>query len=247
MSPVTVPMPGTTGALIDASTDDQGASWLLGTVISNKKVPGSTNAYYEVPQTFLVRITPEGTVDRTLGPDGRMWLGDAQLVRGIDIAARPGGGVAVLTAEAAGISTDVKNPPGDDYRIYAISGKRQTPSRPTNSADTLLGGAKADRLNGGRGNDRIFGYGGRDQLIGGPGNDLLHGGTDADRLLGGPGNDTIVGGVGKDRIDAGAGNDVIDVADNQKDIVNCGPGRDKVTHDKFDVLRGCERKKLRRG
>jgi Ca2+-binding RTX toxin-like protein len=55
--------------------------------------------------------------------------------------------------------------------------------------EILIGGAKADTINGGAGNDI---------LIGGAGNDKLNGGDGNDILVGGSGNDTLSGGLGAD-------------------------------------------------
>jgi hypothetical protein len=80
--------------------------------------------------------------------------------------------------------------------------------------DVLTGTAKADRLNGGAGNDRLNGMAGPDVLIGGKGRDTLVGGAGNDRLL---------------------------VRDNERDVVDCGPGRDTVIADRRDAIRrGCE-------
>jgi Ca2+-binding RTX toxin-like protein len=117
-------------------------------------------------------------------------------------------------------------------------------------ADTMNGNDGTDRLSGGAGNDKLYGdagddtvlgSAGNDRLSGAAGNDVLSGGEGADLILGGAGRDSINGGKGADRIDAGAGNDTINVRDGQKDVVSCGLGRDSVTADKKDVLRGCER------
>ena len=43
-----------------------------------------------------------------------------------------------------------------------------------------------------------------------------------------------------DVFNGGAGNDVIDAKDGRREIVDCGPGRDRVKADRNDVLRGCE-------
>lgn len=42
-------------------------------------------------------------------------------------------------------------------------------------------------------------------------------------------------------IAAGSGNDVISIKDGKVDHVNCGPGVDRVTADKNDVLKNCEK------
>ena len=79
-------------------------------------------------------------------------------------------------------------------------------------------------LSGLGGNDRLFGLGGPDRLFGGRGADMLN------------------GGAGPDVLDAGRGNDVIRARDQSRDIVRCGPGRDRVIADRSDViLVGCER------
>jgi Ca2+-binding RTX toxin-like protein len=90
-------------------------------------------------------------------------------------------------------------------------------------ANVLVGTAAANVLRGLGGNDRLFGRGGNDTLLGGTGNDFLDGGPGLDRLLGGPGNDTFK------------------ARDGQRDTIDCGPGRDIVTADRRDVVRGCEK------
>jgi Ca2+-binding RTX toxin-like protein len=67
--------------------------------------------------------------------------------------------------------------------------------------------AKADDLDGFKGNDRIDGRAGDDTLGGGDGNDSLLGGTGDDRLFGGSGNDRLEGGAGDDSLTGGAGKD----------------------------------------
>jgi Ca2+-binding RTX toxin-like protein len=74
--------------------------------------------------------------------------------------------------------------------------------------DGIIGNSKANRLDGGRGNDALFGRGGDDRLIGNLGNDILAGGSGNDVLLGTldspPGfglgeQDMLSGGAGQDR------------------------------------------------
>jgi hypothetical protein len=40
---------------------------------------------------------------------------------------------------------------------------------------------------------------------------------------------------------AGAGRDRVNASDSRRDTVSCGAGRDTVTADRRDQLRGCER------
>jgi Ca2+-binding RTX toxin-like protein len=89
--------------------------------------------------------------------------------------------------------------------------------------------------------------------------DNCRGTADDDRLVGSSrsntiyaedGNDRVKGGHGKDRVDGGEGNDLVrggthSVAnDHARDLLICGPGRDKVFFVRGqDVLRGCEIKR----
>lgn len=72
---------------------------------------------------------------------------------------------------------------------------------------TLVGGAFADELTGGEGNDTLLGGLGADTLTGGNGNDSLLGGDGIDRLFGGADNDTLIGGAGTDILSGGTGAD----------------------------------------
>ena len=97
---------------------------------------------------------------------------------------------------------------------------------------------------------------GGDQINGGGGNDLVKGGAGADELGDGLGQDSVYGGVGKDNLIgqggdassdhffAGRGDDIVQPWDSPavKDVVNCGPGTDRVYADKADVIKdNCER------
>jgi len=97
----------------------------------------------------------------------------------------------------------------------------------TARADNLDGTATGDLIFGLGGADLIRGLGGNDCLIGDGGNDRLLGGKGADRLTGGAGADTLVGGGGVNRYDAGLGNDVVKAANGRRELVSCGPGRDR--------------------
>ncbi|MCP9481908.1 M10 family metallopeptidase C-terminal domain-containing protein [Shimia sp. CNT1-13L.2] len=86
-------------------------------------------------------------------------------------------------------------------------------------ADTVVGSADDNILDGRSGNDSLLGGGGNDTLLGdngfdtlkgGGGHDLIQGGENSDLLLGGGGNDTIFGGAHHDTIEGGGGADVID-------------------------------------
>ena len=133
-----------------------------------------------------------------------------------------------------------------------------------NGNDALSGATGNDTLKGGAGNDTMNGGSGNDTLDGGPGNDVTgsvtgticsdnslagndreDGGAGNDKLDGGPGNDQVTGGPGKDTIAGGAGSDVLLAADGARDVVDCGAGKDTAVVDAIDVVRGCEKVKIR--
>jgi Ca2+-binding RTX toxin-like protein len=71
-------------------------------------------------------------------------------------------------------------------------------------ADSILGGAGGDRLDGGSGNDTVKGADGGDAILGGGGQDELRGEAGADSIVGGAGLDSIWGDDGADTLDGGA-------------------------------------------
>ena len=71
---------------------------------------------------------------------------------------------------------------------------------------------------------------------------MLLGGADADRITTRGGRQELTGGPGSDVLLAGSGPDLVHAADGERDVVNCGRGRDRVEADAFDRLEGCERR-----
>jgi uncharacterized repeat protein (TIGR01451 family) len=122
--------------------------------------------------------------------------------------------------------------------LYGLDGSDLL--RGSDGADCLRGGEGPDVLDGDGGDDQLWGGNGPDHLVGGAGNDRLLGGLKNDSLSGGSGDDQIVPGSGRDRVRAGAGNDVVAARDGSRDVVDCGPGVDRVVADRRDRLRGCE-------
>jgi RTX calcium-binding nonapeptide repeat (4 copies) len=99
-------------------------------------------------------------------------------------------------------------------------------------ANVKLGTARGERLIGTIAGDRISAFGGDDTVNGRAGADCLFGGRGDDKLNGGKGSDVLSGGRGNDRINA---------RDKQRDVVNCGKGRnDRATVDENDNVKGCE-------
>jgi Ca2+-binding RTX toxin-like protein len=128
-------------------------------------------------------------------------------------------------------------------RIVGLEGRDLI--RAGDGDDCLFGGAGNDVLDGGAGNDQLSGGDGRDRLFGNAGNDRVAGGLKADDVSGGAGNDQLLPGSGRDRVRAGTGNDVVSARDGSRDVIDCGPGFDRVTADRRDVLHECERKSRR--
>lgn len=116
----------------------------------------------------------------------------------------------------------------------------ETRRQGTAGADTLDGTPTGDLIFGLGGDDLIRGLSGNDCLVGDKGDDRLLGGKGSDRLTGGAGDDTLVGGGGVNRYDAGAGNDIVKAANGRRELVSCGPGRDRARVDSRDRVRGCE-------
>jgi Ca2+-binding RTX toxin-like protein len=104
--------------------------------------------------------------------------------------------------------------------------------------DAISGTARGDVLRGLGGDDRLAGRDGRDRLYGGRGRDRLYGGDGGDVLRGGPGRDRLAGGRGRDLLRGGSGDDTIRARDGRRDLVSCGPGRDRATLDARDEIVG---------
>jgi Ca2+-binding RTX toxin-like protein len=147
-----------------------------------------------------------------------------------------------VRAQASGtitatVSSDRDSDPTDNAANAAITVVTPTVAPAVTPAHhvaprTFSGNAGANRITGTAGADLIYGLGGNDVLNGGRGNDVLYGGR---------GNDVLVGGPGLDRLFGGPGNDVLRARDGQRDVVDCGPGRDIAYVDRFDRVSGCEK------
>jgi hypothetical protein len=57
----------------------------------------------------------------------------------------------------------------------------------------------------------------------------------------GGGADDVVGGSGADVIATGRGRDFVNALDGERDVVNCGLGRDRVRADPVDRVTNCEK------
>ena len=103
--------------------------------------------------------------------------------------------------------------------IWGGNGGVTIDARSFSGSTLLYGGAGADRLFPGNGNDQLFGMAGDDTLDSGGGNDWLLGAAGRDVLRAGDGDDVLrgqgssgdrlIGGAGADRLDGGGGRDAI--------------------------------------
>jgi Ca2+-binding RTX toxin-like protein len=120
----------------------------------------------------------------------------------LDFSASRGGRVVLN-----GTSTMIGGTAGDVFNGFQdIRGS-------ATGADTLIGDAQGNLLDGLGGNDRLEGGGGNDTLRGGAGNDTLDGGAGGDRMEGGAGNDFY---------EVGAGDVVVEAANGGIDEVRVG-------------------------
>jgi RTX calcium-binding nonapeptide repeat (4 copies)/WD40-like Beta Propeller Repeat len=106
--------------------------------------------------------------------------------------------------------------------------------------DQVLAGAGDDVVRGGDGYNRLEGWWGDDDIASGSGNDVVQGGPGRDRIRTGAGWDLVSLGPGNDRVATGRSRDFVDAADGERDLVDCGPGRDSAWADPFDRLVSCE-------
>jgi hypothetical protein len=132
--------------------------------------------------------------------------------------------------------------------------------------DDLEGGAGSDDLRGGDGADDAATYArsagieatldGRpndgpageadnvhqdvENVYGSPQDDTIRGSAVRNTLDGGGGDDTLTGGKGVDFLFGGPGADIIDAKDGGQDVVDCGPGNDRVISDRKDRVTDCE-------
>jgi hypothetical protein len=155
------------------------------------------------------------------------------------MAAALAGSLASFAHAAAGCPALVQGTAASERLTVPAAGSRVLGME---GDDRITGGVGRDCLEGGPGADVVSGRGGSDVLTGGPGSDRLAGGSGADRLTDAPTAYAFGLGTGSNRVAAGPGRDVVDVANARRDIVRCGPGRDRASGDRGDRLIGCERK-----
>lgn len=157
-------------------------------------------------------------------------------------------GHVVYEASATGLNTDVRRlsptacsrpAPAATWRCFVGT---DGPDRIVGTVrrDQVIAGAGDDVIRGGGGFNRLEGWWGDDDIASGSGNDVVQGGPGRDRIRTGDGWDLVSLGPGADRAATGRSRDVVDAADGEGDLVDCGPGRDSIRADRFDRLVSCE-------
>lgn len=106
--------------------------------------------------------------------------------------------------------------------------------------DVIIGGSGADTIRASDGRNVIEAQWGDDDIRAGSGPDLVDAGDGNDTVRTGAGSDRIGLGHGNDTVYAGRGPDYVFANDGRRDVIDCGPGDDRVRVDKIDVLRRCE-------
>ena len=119
-------------------------------------------------------------------------------------------------------------PNGADFGLQTSYAPGTSDQQAVQRLCDVLGTARNDVLVGTPGDDVICGFAGNDVIRGGGGNDTL---------IGGDGNDTLVGGYGADLVFGGNGNDVLRDRDRTRDVLDGGPGRNRIAGDGFDTKR----------
>jgi hypothetical protein len=110
----------------------------------------------------------------------------------------------------------------------------------TSGGDVIIAGSGDDVIRAGDRQNVVEAQWGNDDIRAGSGEDTIDGGPGDDVIRTGAGSDRIVPGLGRDTVYVGKGDDYVYANDGQRDVVDCGPGDDRVVADHSDVLRNCE-------
>jgi hypothetical protein len=110
----------------------------------------------------------------------------------------------------------------------------------TKGGDVIIAGSGNDTIRAGDGQNIIEAQWGNDDIRSGAGPDFVWTGAGDDLVRTGAGSDRIVPGTGHDTVFGGGGDDYVWANDGQRDVVDCGPGDDRVVVDRIDVVRSCE-------
>ena len=106
--------------------------------------------------------------------------------------------------------------------------------------DVIIGGSGDDTIRAGDGQNVIEAQWGDDDIRAGSGPDLVDASDGNDEISTAAGSDRTIPGPGSDTVYSGRGPDYVYANDGQRDVIDCGPGDDRVRADRIDVLRRCE-------
>ncbi|RKQ92852.1 hemolysin type calcium-binding protein [Solirubrobacter pauli] len=152
--------------------------------------------------------------------------------------------IAVATALVA--ATVVAMPASAENIDCSKQGPNSSSCLRTGGWTETTGSEEADRLLGTNGPNLIQGDGGNDYVNARGGDDEVTGGDGSDRIYLGAGDDLATPGLGTDRVYGGSGDDVIYARDGERDVIDCGSGRDRVIADAVDSVKHCERVQRKR-
>lgn len=175
-----------------AASDPRGRAILGGTIPSVDRVEN------EIDRPAVLRLNPEGGVDRTFGGGRPLVLrlsSDSGRIRGVAVQSR--GRIVVLGQWFYGCIRVCPSRPARLSLVRLIGGP--SGARCHGRKATVVGTRQPEAISGTRRRDVIQAFGGADKVFGRGGNDLICGGPGDDRLFGQRGNDRLVGGRGRDR------------------------------------------------
>jgi Ca2+-binding RTX toxin-like protein len=251
-----VAIPGATLATYTPTVQDIGFSirvWLtaanpLGSDagITNHTFPIVDKPHFAPSATTAPAIAGTAGIGRQLTANVGVYAGDAPVGTTFtwQRCDATGGACHTIPGAAKVVYFPTSADVGFTLRVGVVAtnayGKLVVQSDPTDTVAALPPRRRGRRLVGTPRNDYKGGSGYDDVINGLAGNDTLIGGAGYDRILGGRGNDVIFGGSGADYLAGGPGSDTINAADGERDVVDCGAGRDRVIADPFDIVRHCE-------
>jgi uncharacterized delta-60 repeat protein len=180
---------------------------------------GGTSGGWGYGKTMVMRVNPNGSVDRGFGTDGSTVIDygikerDESTARAI--ALQPDGKIVVaggINLQGTPSTFAIARLEGGELAPILTGASPRCAGRPATivgsaARDVLRGTSRADVIVALAGNDRIRAGRGSDLVCAGPGNDSVRGGSGRDRLLGQRGRDRLLGGSGDDLLDGGQGND----------------------------------------
>lgn len=238
---------GSAGAGSDYDAVAQTVTFGIGEVARTVSIPITDDGADEPAETFTISVS--NPMPATAGDLLPPTTATATIVDddGPPPADRDGDGLADGSDNCPNVpNADQADGDGDGIG-KACDVTESTPAAPVLKdgacANTKRGTSADDALPGTDKGDKLLGLGGDDGLVGLKGDDCLDGGSGDDFLSGGPGKDKLTGGKGSNTISGGTGNDTVKAKNRKRDVVNCGKGKDTVTADRVDKLKGCEKVK----